>query len=747
MRVTLRAAVALLAAAACADTPQAPLPMPASLEVVADLPATGISGASAGVFAVRVADTEGQPVRGVPVQFMPSLGAGRLDPARDTTGDDGIASTTFTLSTTPGPNQVAALVAQLGQVQSATVAGTSGDTRTITFSPRVLWFRPAMDSRSIAAVARDQFGSAVPGTISWTSRDPTLMTVDATTASGAELAVLRRPGQTYLVATHGAATDSVLVAVHDNASSPCDFLATPAGLDVGGSLAFETPGQACVRADGAAEYVVIAHYNTAVASAWAGVGVVAYGASRLLLQTGHAATNTTPRASAAAVADVSFESELRARERANLRRWVSGARVWYDGRARMPSASAPPRVGDLVFVNVNAFDFCAEPTVRMARVAALTQETMILEDATNPPGGFTPAEYEAIATTVDTLVIPVNVAAFGAPTDIDGNGRIAVLFTRAVNELTPRGAGGVVLGFYYSRDLLPQMSIGGDCPGSNAGEMFYVMVPDPNAVSGDARTKDFVHGIAVGTVAHELQHLISSSRRMYVTRAQEVDEEPWLNEGLSHIAEELVFYRASGLAPRQNIGATELTPGTRTREMYDRFMSGNFGRLVQYLNAPQSNSALATNDQLATRGAAWAFLRYVADRAGATDGDLWRRLVDGRHVGVANVDAAIASTGMTTLAALRDWTAAIVIDDVADAGPAFRQSSWNFSTALPAVGYENGPIVFQLLDAQPISVPLRSGGSIHFSLGVETGREALVQISTGGGVAQPGMRLTIVRTR
>lgn len=746
MRADHRIALALFVAAACAGDTHAPRSVPARLEVVTDLPAAGITGASAGVFAVLVSDAGGQPVQGVPVQFIAAVGAGRLAQARDTTGGDGIASTAVTLSTTPGPNQVAAIVARVGQVRSAIATGTLGEALTITFSPRVIWFQPAIDSRAVVAIARDQFGNAIPGTVSWTSRDPGLVSIGETTVTGAELGVVRRPGRTYLVASHGAVTDSVLVAVHDSASSPCDFLATPTGLDVGGSIRFETPGQACVRADGNAEYLVVAHYNTAVTAVSAGVGVVAYGVNAA--QPGQGVMNATPVASGAAAPDQSFESELRARERANLHRWVPGARVWYDTRTHMPSTSTPLRVGDLVVVNVNAFDFCAEPTERMARVAALTQGTMILEDTSNPPGGFTPAEYEAIATTVDTLVIPVNVAAFGPPTDIDGNGRIAVLFTRAVNELTPRGAGGVVLGFYYSRDLLPRVSVGGDCPGSNAGEIFYVMVPDPNAVLGDARSKEFVHGIAVGTVAHELQHLINSSRRMYITRAQEVDEEPWLNEGLSHIAEELIFYRASGLAPRQNIGATELAPGTRTREMHDLFMRGNFGRVAQYLADPQSNSALAANDQLATRGAAWAFLRYAADRAGATDGDLWRRLVDGRYVGVANFDAAIASTGMTTLAALRDWTTAIVVDDrLAGASPAFQQPSWNFSTALPAVGYESGPVVFQLLNAQPITLPLRSGGSIHLAFDVEPGREALVQVSTGGGVAQPSMRLTIVRTR
>lgn len=740
-----RACVAfLVGAGACDDTAPPSPPGPAGLEIVTDLAGAGITGATV-PFTVRVVDEGGRPVRGILVQFTSSLGAGRVAPVRDTTGDDGIASTILTLSTTPGPNQVTALAAHAGQVQSGTLVGAHGDARTISFSPRTVWFQPTVGSRVISAVARDQFGNPVPDAISWTSRDPAVVAIRTSTGGTAEVDVVGRPGGTYLVATHGAATDSVLVAVHDATSSPCDFLASPVDLAVGGSLSFESAGQACVRADSDAEYFLIAHYNTAIASASAGIGIIAHGVGTS--QAGGAPAGGTSLVDASQ-GHPSFESALRERERTNLGPRVAGARRWYDTRARFRSLSSSLRAGDLVSVNVNAFDFCTAPTVRTARVVALTQGTMVLEDTTNPPGGFTVDEYHAVATTVDTLVLPVNIAAFGAPTDIDGNDRIAVLFTRAVNELTPRGSGGIVLGFYYSRDLLPPTSAEGECPGSNGGEIFYVMVPDPNAVTGDARTKEFVHGIAIATVAHELQHLISSSRRMYVTRAQEVNEETWLNEGLSHIAEELVFYRASGLGPRQNIGAAELAPGTRTREMHDLFMRGNFGRLVQYLDAPRSNSALAANDQLATRGAAWAFLRYVADHAGAVDGDLWRRLVDGQHVGVVNLDAALASTGMTALGALRHWTAAIALDDVVTgASPELTQPSWNFVTALPAAGYEHRLSVVPLANAQPSSLPLRSGGSIHYRLSVDAGREALVQVSSGGGVAQPGIRLTIVRTR
>ena len=729
---------------ACGRDMQSPTPSAANVDVVTDLPSAGVAGSAVGSFTVRVMDADGRPLPGVLVRFAASLGAARVDPPHDTTGDDGLAGTSVTLSPTPGPNQIAALVAGAGNVRSRLVEGAAGEARMLTFGPRVLWFQPTIERRTMTATPRDEHGNLVGGPVSWISRNPALVSLVSTSPTTADVAVVSRPGETYLVATHGSATDSVLVAVHDAASSRCDFLASPTDLAVGRSAAFEHAGLVCVRGGEGAEYIVVAHYNSPVANVTSGVGIVAHGIQP------RPASGEGGRAPVALLqaTDAVFENALRARERANVGTYVPAARTWYDERARMRSLAAVSRVGDRVTVNVNPFEFCTEPTERTARVAALTSGTMILEDTSNPSGGFTDEEYRSIATTVDTLVTPVNLAAFGSPTDIDGNGRIAILFTRAVNELTPRGSGGVVLGFYYSRDLLPRTGIAGACPASNVAEIFYVLVPDPTAVASDARSKAFVEDITVSTIAHELQHLINASRRMYVTRAQEVTEESWLNEGLSHIAEELVFYRASGLAPRQNIGADRLSSGTPVREMHDLFMRGNFGRLAQFIEGPESNSPMAANDQLATRGASWAFLRYLADRAGAVDGDLWRRLVDGRRVGVPNVDAAMMGTGLTAVSAMRDWSASVAVDDVVPGlDPALTQPSWDFATAMPALGYKGSPTAVLLQDGQGASASLRAGGSKYFQFVVGAGGEALVQVSSGGGVAQPGMRLTILRIK
>ena len=116
-------------------------------------------------------------------------------------------------------------------------------------------------------------------------------------------------------------------------------------------------------------------------------------------------------------------------------------------------------------LNANANESCTNPTSRTGRVAAVTSKAVVVADTANPVGGFTDDEYRAIGVTFDTLTDPVDVAAFGQPTDIDNNGGRSILFfTSAVNALTPRNSSSVVLGFFYSRDILPKLG----CSASNA---------------------------------------------------------------------------------------------------------------------------------------------------------------------------------------------------------------------------------------------------------------------------------------
>ena len=298
------------------------------------------------------------------------------------------------------------------------------------------------------------------------------------------------------------------------------------------------------------------------------------------------------------------------------------------GVAPAPSGDAianprgPLNLGDLITLNVNGDVACSQPVYHPARVVAIGSRAIILSDTLNPKGGFSTADYQRFAARFDTLVYPLDVENFGEPTDIDKNGHVGILFTRAVNELTAPRSAQYVGGFAFSRDLFPttKTARAEACPSSNEGEYFYMLAPDPlGTINSNVRSAAFVDSVTTAVLAHEFEHIINASRRLYVNNTSAF-EEKWLDEGLAHIAEELLYYRESGLAPRSNLDLNAVRSTLALRLAFNGDMSGNASRYKTYLAAPAGNSPYSPNDSLPTRGAAWSFLRYAVDRVNATDG-------------------------------------------------------------------------------------------------------------------------------
>jgi hypothetical protein len=423
---------------------------------------------------------------------------------------------------------------------------------------------------------------------------------------------------------------------------------------------------------------------------------------------------------------------------------------------------ANPRVGDLVRVNTNTASPCDTVTsaFRTGRVAAVTERLVILADTANPRDGFTDAEYQRFALAFDTLAYPVTVANFGEPSDVDRNQRSIAFFTRAVNEETPRGADYVVGGYFWERDLFPNnVRTRDNCAGSNAAEFFYMLVPDPRGtVNGNPRSKDYVAEVTVGTLAHEFQHLINAARRLYVTDALDF-EEVWLNEGLSHVAEELVFFRAAGLAPRGRVSAATLRASNATFDAFTLYGNDNLRRVLTYLRDPENRSPFGRDDDLETRGATWQFLRYAADRlaadaAPAADAALWKRLVDNRTVGRRNLQSALGGS-----AALddwfQDWTVANLVDAqspaLAGLAPRFTFPSWSFRSVLTSYNDTSNrpyPLATRTLasDVQQ-TVRLVGGGSAYLRYAVSAGRSATLRTRTTVAPTSGTVRVAVVRTR
>jgi Bacterial Ig-like domain (group 2) len=400
------------------------------------------------------------------------------------------------------------------------------------------------------------------------------------------------------------------------------------------------------------------------------------------------------------------------------------------GRA---SASISVVVDTVFNLNVNTQSTCDDAQYDQARVAAKTQHALVLADLGNPPGGLTDDEYRAFGQLFDDLAYPVDTYNFGEPTDIDHNGRIILFFTRAVNALTPPNQSYYVGGFFFARDLLPRRNDLGfvGCAGSNYAEMFYLLVPDPTgSINGNVRTKSLVDQVTTAAVAHEFQHLINTGRRLYVTHAVEQGggwiEDTWLNEGLSHIAEELVFYQAAALQPRQDIGMTLLNQSPAYLDAYSRYMLGNTLRLNEYLLQPDATSPYGGVDDLATRGATWLFLRYAADRSGLPDVSVWQALVNTPLTGIANLQHVF---GPDVLDWIRDWAIANYTDDDGiTTDPRYSHPSWNVHSLLDAVDGGYPLPVRSLADRVTTELDLNPGGAGYLTFHVAPENRAQIVV-------------------
>jgi hypothetical protein len=461
--------------------------------------------------------------------------------------------------------------------------------------------------------------------------------------------------------------------------------------------------------------------------------------------------------------DRTFESRLRTRERAKLTPRFSAARTWYASRgATAPGVSASKvpgfdvsrpsyaslpvssQVGDIVQVNVNADDPCDNAIYHPARVVAIGTKALILADTLNPKNGFTTADYQRYAARFDTLVYPVDVGAFGEPSDIDKNGHIAIVFTRAVNELTPRGSGSYVGGLTFSRDLFPVVatSRATACPASNEGEYFYMLAPDPTGeINGNRRTVGFVDSATTSVLAHEFQHLINASRRLYVNTTAGSFEEKWLDEGLAHEAEELLFYRESGLAPRSNLTVQTIRSTPAIRAAFNADMAGNAGRYRSYLIEPAKSSPYSADDSLSTRGAAWSFLRYLADRTASSDGQIWFRLANSTTSGIQNAQAVF---GGDFAAYVRDWSVSNAVDDFAGVAPEYQQPSWNWHNIFATILAGGYPLqMASMTDGTSVSGSVVAGGAAYYKLGVPANGTASLTL----GSQASNLQLVVVRTK
>jgi hypothetical protein len=353
--------------------------------------------------------------------------------------------------------------------------------------------------------------------------------------------------------------------------------------------------------------------------------------------------------------------------------------------ARQTALAAVPTVGSpRTFQVCGSVDDCEPFQTVTATARYVGQRVAIYLDDDVPAGGLTDADITDLGVTFDTRLYPEASRAFGSESDIDANGVVIVLMTDAVNELTPSNQCGesFISGFFFGLDLLPNRE------NSNGGEIFYSFVADPDGTVSCAHSVNRVRLVTPGTFIHELQHMISWNQRVTLRGSF---EEVWIEEGLSHFAEELA-------------GRTYLAEGDTAT--FSTFAINNLVFAYRYFVSSTSFFLLAPDSVAVTseyRGASWNFVRWLADQFGS---DVTRRLIETGLTGGTNVEAA---TGVPFSRLLAEWGLTMWVDDLPGFAPPprLRFTSWDFRTTYGAL-HEQSP---SLIDRPyPIEPPMETDG-------------------------------------
>ena len=434
-----------------------------------------------------------------------------------------------------------------------------------------------------------------------------------------------------------------------------------------------------------------------------------------------------------------FHSMLRAREK-----WLAGnaSRALFNQGQLRKADAAPPVFGEQRAFNVCSSAACNEFVQATATARSVGERVAIFVDNAAPAGGYTDTDLDDVRTLFDQHLYPIDTAAFGPESDVDGNQVVIVLLTQRVNALSPdcNTSGRIILGYFYGADLLPRSK---ENPGSNHAEIFYGLVPDADN-TGCSVSKNEATGRLAATFIHEFQHMISYNQHVLLRNGSA--EDTWLNEGLSHFAEEL---------------GGRLVPDTQCPTSVScaaEFLAqGNLLNAFEYLADPEEFFLIEPGNstgKLQERGANWLFVRWLADNF-ATDTilgtEITRALVATDQVGSANVTA---RTGVDFSTLVGEWQLTNYLDDLpgfSAPGARLRYKSWNFRAAAE----QNGgfPLVPELTNgfAYEHSGTLRAGSGQHVLVVQAPGAAAVdLRLTGSAGAALPNTivpRIALVRIR
>ncbi|MBW2456943.1 MAG: hypothetical protein JRI68_20685 [Deltaproteobacteria bacterium] len=369
-----------------------------------------------------------------------------------------------------------------------------------------------------------------------------------------------------------------------------------------------------------------------------------------------------------------------------------------------------------------------------AEAIKVTAELVIYMDRTTPGAGdIGQTDLDDIAARFGDVVLPRERIFFGQESDVNDDGHVSVLFSPLTYEHA--------VAYVSPWDLITDPNEQPPGVVTNNQELLYLTPPD--VIPAPYNTPRAI----VETMAHEFQHAIYFYRKYMLNDQFGEDENAYVTEGLSALAQDLTGYAAGNLYV--------------TKHGLDSINDFSAARAI--------GGGLGYHDDLdgALRGGAYLFMRYLYDQAGGdtldgsgevTDTDhgaAWLRgFVDSVELGWENVEA---STGRETRDVLADWYAAMMIDDRGpDGADLSTDPVYNYLPVAecPITNAPRGMSMFlpfhgQGMEGPPIQVlteadgSLTAGGADYLSFGAaEAGQTTLTVTSE----VAADLIVTVVRT-
>lgn len=260
--------------------------------------------------------------------------------------------------------------------------------------------------------------------------------------------------------------------------------------------------------------------------------------------------------------------------------------------------------------------------------------------------GVLDSDLSSLLSATDLITLPRLRSIFGNESDIDQNGKLLVFIADGDQF------GEDELGFFRPGDLLPNGAIPGTR--SNESEIVYVRRPTP----------DIPLSLVNATIAHEILHLIHFGRKS-LPAYQGMQgflvptEEVFLQEGLAHLAEDLVGWGVD----------TALITRIYLECLPYSSLSGPGSATVP--DHPECET-VGGNDSLPRRGGMMLFLLYLFQQAGGATyssvnaaeisgagAQLLQQILSSSSSGIANLEEA---TGRSFFDLYRDFLATLALD-------------------------------------------------------------------------------------